>query len=112
MCRTYWLHDLWLHDLLLNSADCRFLEFLRLWLPSEGECLTKLKHSRFCLDGEIEFLVEYYRLTQTYRNLRSILSMLLNSVASARLIFFFFFVECLWSFVRVQNYFSVIHLQS
>ena len=56
-------------------------------------------------------LVEYYRLTQTYRNLRSILTMLLNSVASARLIFFFF-AECLWSFVRVQNHFSVIHLQS
>ena len=23
-------------------------------MASDGECLTKLKHSRFCLDGEIE----------------------------------------------------------
>ena len=73
-------------------ADCLFFEFLRSLSPG-GECLIELKHCRFCLVSEIEFLDEFSRLTwKMHWTLRSILSMSLK--LSGRRVFFF--VECLW----------------
>ena len=75
----------WLCDVLL--ADRLFFEFLRSLSPG-GECLIELKHWRFCLVSEIEFLGEFSRLTWTMHwTLRSILSTSLKPVGQTRLSF-------------------------
>ena len=90
-------------------ADRVFFEFLRSLSPG-GECLIELKHWRFCLLSEIEFLDEFCFLTWTMHwTLRSILSMHVaaNCRADAS---FFFLVECLWPLGWVKNYFYFIDM--
>ena len=93
-------------SVISHSADRLFFEFLRSLSPG-GECLIELKHWRFCLFSEIEFLDEFSRLTRTDSGLFVAFCSRRWKLSGRRV---FLFVECLWPLGWVKNCFSFIDM--